>query len=144
MATSLARYLAILFLLFSSSSSFSPSSTLQSLSSTQSPTYSTDNFTTISGGRSSCTTVLHLFSNPFGRKRGEGDLPFVIEPVGNRSPSDRVFEDVADMCINVFFKEQLGANPDDRLPYVCGIEMAGWLDGWINESTTFCSCRLVS
>jgi hypothetical protein len=117
MVPSLARYLALLFFLcsFHYSSSFSPSSSLKSLSSKHTPNYTTDVTTT--AGRS-CTTLLHLFSNPFGRKRGEGDLPFVIEPVGNRSPSDRVFEDVADMCINVFFKEQLGANPDDRLPYV--------------------------
>lgn len=40
--------------------------------------------------------------------------PFLIERIGE-TPNDRVFREIAEMCINVFFKEQLNANPGQRL-----------------------------
>lgn len=43
--------------------------------------------------------------------------PFIIERIQD-CPNENVYRDIADMCINVFFKEQLDAEPDDRLPYV--------------------------
>jgi len=41
--------------------------------------------------------------------------PFIIERIGD-CPSESVYREIADMCIDVFFKEQLNARPEDRVP----------------------------
>eukprot|EP00980_Cylindrotheca_fusiformis_P031436 scaffold26366_cov117-Cylindrotheca_fusiformis.AAC.7 len=52
----------------------------------------------------------------FGAEAVQEDqgIPYVIERI-SRKPSDDLFRDIAEMCINVFFKEQLNAKPEDRL-----------------------------
>lgn len=58
-------------------------------------------------------TVQSLF---FGKQSIErtADIPYIVERI-NRNPNELVFRDIADMCINVFFKEQLNAKPQDRV-----------------------------
>ena len=41
--------------------------------------------------------------------------PFIIERIED-CPYENVYRDIADMCIDVFFKEQLNASPEDRVP----------------------------
>ena len=43
--------------------------------------------------------------------------PFIIERIED-CPYENIYQDIADMCIDVFFKEQLNARPEDRIPYV--------------------------
>jgi hypothetical protein len=57
----------------------------------------------------------YLFGlNNNGETTSAKDIPFIVERI-NRKPSDNVFRDIAEMCINVFFKEQLNAKPGDRV-----------------------------
>lgn len=58
-------------------------------------------------------TVQSLF---FGKQSIERttDIPYIVERI-NRNPNELIFRDIADMCINVFFKEQLNAKPQDRV-----------------------------
>ena len=41
--------------------------------------------------------------------------PFIIERIDD-VPGEGVYREIADMCIDVFFKEQLNAQPEDRIP----------------------------
>ncbi len=41
--------------------------------------------------------------------------PFIIERIDD-VPGEGVYREIADMCIDVFFKEQLNAGPEDRVP----------------------------
>lgn len=41
--------------------------------------------------------------------------PFIIERIDD-VPGEGVYREIADMCIDVFFKEQLNARPEDRIP----------------------------
>jgi hypothetical protein len=68
------------------------------------------------------TTEQYLFlGSPNGG--GGGDVKenrhpktaFIIEQIGE-NPNERVYREIADMCINVFFKEQLNAKPGDKVP----------------------------
>jgi hypothetical protein len=45
----------------------------------------------------------------------ENQISYIIETIGDR-PNEKVFREVAEVCINVFFKEQLDAKPEDRVP----------------------------
>jgi hypothetical protein len=65
----------------------------------------------------SCTTKLNLLnllqqqpeaSN--GANSGERSIPFIIDRVSDR-PNDRVFDEISDMCIEVFFNEDEGQPP---------------------------------
>lgn len=42
--------------------------------------------------------------------------PFMIERIGDCPYDDDIYRDIANMCIDVFFKEQLNARPEDRIP----------------------------
>jgi hypothetical protein len=44
----------------------------------------------------------------------EPKVAYMIERIGTK-PSVKTYRDIADMCINVFFKEALNAKPDDRV-----------------------------
>lgn len=55
---------------------------------------------------------LYFFRKEF--PSDEPGVPYIIEPI-SRNPNDEIFRDISDMCINVFFKEQLNAKPDDRI-----------------------------
>jgi hypothetical protein len=63
------------------------------------------------------TPLYFFFASPFGKKNARGDdaIPYIIETIGS-NPSDEIFKTIADTCINVFFKEQLNAKPQDNLP----------------------------
>jgi hypothetical protein len=64
------------------------------------------------------TPLYFFFASPFGGKknaRGDDAIPYIIETIGS-NPSDEIFRKIADTCINVFFKEQLDARPQDNLP----------------------------
>jgi len=43
-------------------------------------------------------------------------MPYIIDRITDTTPNDTIFASVAEVCINVFFKEQLNAKPNDRLP----------------------------
>lgn len=52
------------------------------------------------------------------KKQSRGQLPpkpFLIERIGDVS-SENIYRQISDMCIDVFFKEQLNAQPQDRIP----------------------------
>ena len=50
------------------------------------------------------------------RNRGQPPpKPFIIERIGD-APTENIFRQISDMCIDVFFKEQLNARPEDRIP----------------------------
>lgn len=47
--------------------------------------------------------------------QSEGEsIPYIVEQI-SRTPNEAVYTDIAEMCINVFFKESLGAKPEDKL-----------------------------
>ena len=49
----------------------------------------------------------------------ENRIPYIVERIGDMVEPrgiEGVFREIADVCINVFFKEQLDAAPDDRVP----------------------------
>ena len=55
----------------------------------------------------------------FGRAPAtqEEPMPYVIERIGDENRgNERIFREVAEVCIDVFFKEQLDAKPEDRIP----------------------------
>lgn len=70
---------------------------------------------------SSSTTSLNLFfggglgsSNKFNGDGGK-QIPYIIESIDTYL-NPQVFDDVANLCIDVFFKEQMNnAKPDDRI-----------------------------
>lgn len=48
-------------------------------------------------------------------RSGEAEsIPFLVEPICQR-PSEEIFTEIAEMCIDVFFKESLNAKPEDKL-----------------------------
>ena len=60
---------------------------------------------------------------------GNIQIPFIIERIG-KYPNEKTFEEIANLCINVFFKEQLHAGPDDRLAYVNLSPCDSWWFCW--------------
>jgi hypothetical protein len=56
---------------------------------------------------------LYLFGT-VGNKNRAPETPYIIERIG-RNPNEKVYCEIADMCINVFFKERLNAKPGDKV-----------------------------
>lgn len=70
--------------------------------------------------RAAVTTELFYSYMPKARSSGPNPnrpppKPFIIERIGD-CESERVYREIADVCIDVFFKEQLNARPEDRVP----------------------------
>lgn len=59
-----------------------------------------------------------VVENNFGSTTAqEESIAYVIERIGDKNRgNERIFREVAEVCINVFFKEQLDAKPEDRIP----------------------------
>ena len=66
--------------------------------------------------------VQSLFFGPKTNNQAT-DVPYIVERI-NQKPNEKVFREIAEMCINVFFKEQLNANPEDKI--------APWKEAQIN------------
>jgi hypothetical protein len=60
------------------------------------------------------SSQLYLFGTVGNKNRGP-EMPYIIERIG-RNPNENVYREIAEMCINVFFKEGLNAKPGDKVP----------------------------
>ena len=75
----------------------------------------------LAASTSSSSTSLNLFfgggigsSNKFNGEGGK-QIPYIVESIDTYL-NPQVFDDVANLCIDVFFKEQMNnAKPDDRI-----------------------------
>ena len=48
------------------------------------------------------------------QSNGESSIAYLVEPI-SRAANEKVFSEIAEMCIDVFFKESLGAKPEDKI-----------------------------
>jgi hypothetical protein len=71
---------------------------------------------------SAAMTSTELFYSYMPKARSSGPRPnrppqklFIIERISD-CQSEGVYREIADVCIDVFFKESLNAGPEDRVP----------------------------
>ena len=55
------------------------------------------------------TSILHMAAQSAG-----DSIPYLVEPI-SQTPNEEIFTEIAEMCIDVFFKESLGAKPEDKI-----------------------------
>jgi hypothetical protein len=65
------------------------------------------------------TTSLYFFfassaRDPTNNDNDDNGLPYIIERIAEQ-PNEQVFEDISNMCINVFFKEQITGKSEDTI-----------------------------
>jgi hypothetical protein len=94
-------FLAILSLSPESCNAFSSRTTSSSVS------------TIRSNSRPREVTALSIFRKE-DATQDDQTTPYIIERI-NRKPNDDIFRDIAEMCIDVFFKEPLNAKPEDKI-----------------------------
>ena len=81
---------------------------------TDSRSHSGPSFPTRKGTTASCEQYLFGSPNIFTQENRHPKPAFLIERIGY-APNERIFRSIAELCINVFFKESLNAKPEDRI-----------------------------